>query len=125
MIQIVQGASNSIVLTLTENVTINNPYYLMVLDGRVNEAQIKLFITDTSSYPEHYNLFVLIEGTDITIPFKGDYKYRVFEKEVNTNEDIPSDSYLLQTGLLRVTSTDEITQYEHTTIFDTKVYESY
>jgi len=118
-------ATNYVYLTLTENVTINNPYYLFVFDGLAGQEQQKVFLTDTSLYPARYNLFTIIEGTTVTFPTTGDYTYRVYEKDVNTNTTIPAEAYLLETGICRVGDTATVTTYSHDYDPDTIMYEQY
>lgn len=109
MIIIRKGESNTFAITLTENVTIENPYYLMVIYGKSGQEVVKWLMTDVSAYPERYNKFVFIEGTTATIPYKGDYVYKVYQKAV-ANTTIPTDpDDLLEEGIMRVTGTDSET----------------
>lgn len=80
MIYLNKDSLNKIVLTLTENSQIVNPFYLFVFENEFDTAvdpQI-IYLADTSLSPTRYNLFTLIEGTDITLT-KGQYSYKVYE----------------------------------------------
>jgi hypothetical protein len=80
MIYIEQGETNKIVLTLTENATIVNPYWLFEFENEYNTDSQPIYWTmsDESAYPERYNLFELIEGVEVNL-IKGQYFYKVYE----------------------------------------------
>lgn len=99
MVVINRGESNTFVMTLNENVSYSSPEFLFVLYDKIGRAVNKFFLTDTSTTSE-YNKFTFTEGTDETIN-RGDYTYKVYEKENQDDEDIPSDVYLLEEGILR------------------------
>ena len=123
MIVIEQGEVNTFALTLTEKVTISDPFYLMVLEGKSGQETIKWLMTDVSAYPERYNKFVFEEGVTATIPFKGDYVYKVYQKAV-ANTTIPTDpDDLLEQGILRLEGTDATT-IEHEANLTTVIYEA-
>jgi hypothetical protein len=100
MVIINRAATSSLDLTLTENVTITNPYYLFVFTNKTTNKVSMCFLSDSSLYPERYNRFNLTEPTNVTL-ISGDYIYQVYEKSVVTLV-IPSDDYLLETGIARV-----------------------
>jgi hypothetical protein len=122
MVLINKGETNTIILTLTEKVTITDPYYLMVLDGKSGQDVVKWLMTDISAYPEHYNKFTFIEGTTATIPYKGDYIYKAYQK-ATADLTIPSEANLLETGILRMYAT-EPTIEEYLNPTDTEIYEA-
>jgi len=80
MIYIEQATFNDIVLTLTENATLVNPYWLFEFENEYNTESQPIYWTmsDQSAYPERYNLFQLIEGVDVNL-IKGQYFYKVYE----------------------------------------------
>jgi hypothetical protein len=100
MVIINRAATSILDLTLTENVTLTNPYYLFVFTNKTTNKVSTCFLTDTSVYPERYNRFNLTEPANVTL-ISGDYIYQVYEKSVVT-QTIPSDEYLLETGIARV-----------------------
>lgn len=122
MLLINRGSVNDIVVTLTEKVTIMNPYYLMVIKGKSNQALVKKVLTDVSTYPTKYNEFIFTEPTDIAIPYAGDFTYTFYQVATNTTT-IPSDDNILETGILRV-PTAGITTVSHTTIRNTIIHEA-
>lgn len=122
MVLINKGTTNTIILTLTEKVTISAPYFLMVLDGKSGQDVVKWLMTDTSPYPEHYNKFTFVEGTTATIPYKGDYIYKAYQK-VTEDLTIPSEANLLETGILRMYAPETAIE-EYTNTSDTEIYEA-
>lgn len=80
MIYIEQGVINSVVLTLTEVTNVATPHYLFVFTNEMNTTSVaQLFTaTDTSIYPERYNLFSLNEPIDITL-LQGQFIYQIYE----------------------------------------------
>jgi mRNA degradation ribonuclease J1/J2 len=94
MIYIDKGEINTFALTLSEVTTLVDPFYLFVFEGEFNTAVEPIYWvgTDTSNWPQRYNLFTLEEGVDVTLT-KGQYKYSVYESatpiviDENTNTD--------------------------------------
>lgn len=94
MIYLEQGEINTFALTLSEVTTLVDPFYLFVFEGEYNTAVEPIYWvgTDTSNWPQRYNLFTLEEGIDVTL-IKGQYTYSVYESAIdivideNTNTD--------------------------------------
>ena len=88
MIYINKDEINTFVLTLTEDTTIPNPYYLFVFQNEYNLESSKIYWlgNDTSTFKDRYNLFTLEEGVDATF-VKGQYTYKVYESEVPPEEE--------------------------------------
>lgn len=94
MIYIDKGEINTFALTLSEVTTLVDPFYLFVFEGEYNTAVEPIYWvgTDTSNWPQRYNLFTLEEGVDVTLT-KGQYTYSVYESNTpivideNTNTD--------------------------------------
>lgn len=84
MIYIDKDSENKIVLTLTESSTLSNPNYLFVFQNEydTDATAQELYLPDTSTATDRYNLFVLNEGTgtgdDIELD-KGQFTYTVYE----------------------------------------------
>ena len=121
MIVITREASNTFVMTLGELSTYTSPEYLMVLYDKHDRALIKFFLTNLSS-DTTYEKFTIVEGTDETIP-EGDYRYKVFEKENQDNEDTPSDTYIVERGMLRSIGAG-ITEVEYSIDNSNEVYDA-
>ena len=57
MLLITKGETKFWYLTLTEKVTISNPYFLFNLKNRVTEVETNVIISDVSNFKERYNKF--------------------------------------------------------------------
>lgn len=92
MIYITKGATNSIVLTLTESSKLTEPYYIFEFQNEyVLGSEPIIFSTpDLSNYTDRYNLFRIEESStgatasayDEPISLiTGQYKYKVYETD--------------------------------------------
>lgn len=94
-----KGQPNLIALTLQEKsdpLVGNN--FLFQFTNDQNNQKIRTQIPLTSSN-DRYDLFTLIEGTTVTFPIKGDYKYEVFQMP-NSGSIDPSEGVLVEVGKL-------------------------
>ena len=96
MIKYEKDKVNEVIVTLQERVTISNPFFLMQLISKETKEEVFEFVTDTSSYPNHYNKFSINLTLDI-----GDYIYNFYQKDTDANTDI-ENARLLETGKLKV-----------------------
>ena len=110
MIYIEKAQTNEFVLTLTESVTISNPYFLFKFVWELDEELTPIYWvgTDTSSYTYRYNLFTLEEGVDATFKI-GQYRYEVYESAIS-----PTD----ETGLTKIEEGRMVVNGTGTTIYD-------
>ena len=122
MILLNQATTSTFDITLTELVTLTNPFYLFVFINKQTNEEHKVILSDSSTYTERYNRFNFTEPTDLTL-IAGDYIYKVYEKSVS-NLTIPAEIYLLETGIMRVPY-NPLTETEFTSTLATPiVYES-
>ena len=56
-------------------------------------------------FRSRYNLFTLVEGTDITLDLEGDYKYQVYQMPDNLSTD-ETEGELVETGKMRLIGID-------------------
>jgi hypothetical protein len=124
MILLRQDQSNKITVTLNELKNENLPNnWLFVFDNAQSDTyQYKIQLTDESLSTERYNLFTLIEGTDLNFTFLGDYSYYVFQMPNEVSVD-PEDGELVETGIMRLieSTQTEIPTYivdSNTNIYD-------
>ena len=82
MIYIDKNQENKICLTLSESVTISNPYYLFVFQNEYNKnADPFLWVAeDISEHTNRYNLFLMDETTSESFTI-GQYTYIIYESE--------------------------------------------
>ena len=101
MILINKGASNTVILTLSEKTTITNPYYLFEFEDEFDTSSNPIYWigADTSAWPSRYNLFTLEEPTDVEL-VKGQYKYKVYESPVSTLD--PTGLNMIEEGRMVV-----------------------
>ncbi len=112
--QVINKNSNSVlVFTLSEKVTLTNPYYLFSLKGQTEMNPINFIVADTSDYIERYNKFLVTEtsGTQtltsgvVTLGDAGFYEYAIYEQTSSTNLEIVNTTSLLEIGLIKVVGT--------------------
>ena len=111
MITITRGTTNTIILTLTENVTIANPVFLFVFANDQTRQTYSCIAADSSDYTYRYNEFIIIESDSpnyleggINLPAPGDYHYFVYQQTSTTNLDPTLSEGLLKSGKLVVFS---------------------
>ena len=80
MIYIEKDTSNKIALSLKESSTIDPAFYLFVFEDEFNTdiSPIEFYTPNISTRKDRYDLFEIVEGTDITL-VKGQYIYKVYE----------------------------------------------
>jgi hypothetical protein len=111
MIIITQGTTNTIILTLTERVTIANPVFLFECICDQTKQVYHVIASDLSQFSYRYNAFHITEKTspdttngEISLPLAGDYHYAVYQQSSGTNLDPTLVLGLLETGKLTVVS---------------------
>ena len=109
MINIIQGTTNTVIATLTENVTISNPYYLLQLINEQTNQSYTCIVADTSGYPYRYNQFTITEKLNpnplagqMSLPNWGDYIYNFYQQASATNLDPTQTQGILETGKCHV-----------------------
>ena len=115
MIHMTKGNTSTIILTLTEKVSITEPYYLIeFINDQTREVQ-KCFISDISEYPDRYNKFNITEGEEpdnydgeVLLGNAGEYAYTVYQKESNANLTTTGLT-VLEKGICVLHTTEETT----------------
>ena len=113
MLILARNTENVILATLVERTTIAAPYYLFVLWGKSGQANIRIVLSDISENPTRYQKFQFTDGTDITLPNYGDYKYQFRQKETSTTT-LADDDIILEEGIARVQRTTTVPQFART-----------
>lgn len=95
MIYLEKGATNSVVMTLTEKSELNDPYYLFSFTNNTSENEKLFNMQDISGYRRRYNRFELVETTSedlsngkVTLEY-GWGRYKVYEsatQSLNIND---------------------------------------
>lgn len=117
-------ASERIIVTLTELVTLNEPYYLFVFTHTVTKevvAFIKSVDDDFSNYQDRYNEFEIAPSTLFLNKQVGEWHYAIYEQVSSSNDDVANTTSLLEQGKLYLErSTDfAFTKYESAVTFKT------
>lgn len=108
MILLQREQTNQIALTLSELASVsvpNNWLFRFVLD-QDDSYEYLIFLPDESTSQERYNLFTLIEGTDLDFKFIGDYLYEVYQMPDQNDTDYTRGS-LVENGKMRLIETDQ------------------
>ncbi len=99
------GETNQVDVTLTERVTISDPFFLLWLFNKTTDEVVKSFVTDTSLYTDRYNRFLVSLDLD-----EGEYLYRFYQKSTDANTDIDGER-ILEIGELKVVKNEAETIY--------------
>ncbi len=117
MIRLTKGATQNIILTLTEKQLLTNPNYLFVFTNRSANTEIKfvkLNNTDISQYKDRYNEFSIVTNTNFATSLNGQYDYSVYEQTSSSNTN-PAGLNLLETGIMELVGTPfNFTEYTTT-----------
>ena len=113
-----KGANNTLVFTLTEKQTLTNPYFLFSLKSQVEQNPINFIVSDTSTYKERFNKFLMTEtsGTNIltsgvvTLAETGTYEYAIYEQtsSTNLNTTLCDNLVPLEIGFIKVVGTQPV-----------------
>lgn len=124
MILLNKNQSNTLALTLSELANPNvasNWLFRFVLEQDKSYEYLK-FLTDENANFERYNLFTLVEPTDIDFKFKGDYTYYVYQMP-DTNDTDYTRGTLVESSKMRLIDTPVSTP-TFTPTTDTPIYDS-
>lgn len=111
---ITRGANNTLILTLTERVTLTGPYFLVRVESRRTKV-VKRFIlsSNLSSDTTRYDKFTLTESTNEILTSGtvsltgGDWWYKVYEQTSASNLDENNATTLLEEGIFRVIDSND------------------
>ena len=122
MIQFKQSDTSAIlILTLTENVSINDPYYLFVFTHVLTGQKVKFtkYISqDESDYQTRYNQFTINPSVIFLDTPVGQWHYKVYENLTNSTDEDTAGA-VLEYGkmILNRATAFEFTQYNETQSF--------
>ena len=91
MIRFIKNTTNTVVVTLTENSTVTNPYYLFQFTNQTSNVDYYFIGTDESSFKERYNEFSITErdlantlAGQVELGEEGFYDYIVYQTNLST-----------------------------------------
>jgi UDP-N-acetylmuramyl tripeptide synthase len=120
MLVIDKAQSKNWYLTLSEKVTIANPYFLFAFTHRTTNKQTVAILSDISIHPERYNEFAVVEGSSFTLD-AGEFQYVVYAQVSSTNLSPTLADEEVESGILKVQFDVTRTSYEVT--LNEKIYE--
>lgn len=114
---ITKGQNNTLVFTLFERVTLDNPYFLVRLQSRSSNV-VKRFILpgNQSGHPERFDQFVITESvtenlTSGTVSLEnGQHFYKIYEQASSTNLNENIATTLLEEGVILVNTVGDTYQ---------------
>jgi hypothetical protein len=121
MLQFKQNeTSATIILTLSENVTINDVYYLFYFKHELTKSEVKFIIyegQDESQSQERFNQFTINAATLFNNQPTGEWHYTVYEQSSSTNLDASLTGNPLEFGklILEKSQNFEFTKYNPST----------
>jgi hypothetical protein len=117
MIRLTKGATQNIILTLTEKELLTNPNYLFVFTNRSANTEVKfvrLNNTDISQYKDRFNEFSIVTNTNFSTALNGQYDYDIYEQTSTSNLN-PAGLNLLESGIMELVGTPfNFTEYTTT-----------
>lgn len=120
MLVIEKGESKNWYVTLTEKVTIANPYFLFAFTHRTTNELTTVILTDISTQKERYNKFAVVEGSTFNLD-AGEFEYTIYAQTSSTNLSPALANELVESGVLKVQFNVTRTSYEVT--LNEKIYE--
>jgi len=107
-----KGQNNFLVFTLSEKVTLSNPYYLFSFKHQVLMSSVNFIASDVSSFPSRFNKFLITETTGtvnltsgiVSLPETGFYEYAIYEQTSSSNLNTNNATGLLEIGMVKVES---------------------
>jgi hypothetical protein len=129
MINIIQAESNTVILTLTEKTTIDNPNYLFRLTSDQQHEDYCFIAADTSLFKDRYNEFLIIETTDpdnlngeVYLPVAGDYHYTVYQQASSTNLNPSLSGDIVEIGRCKVHPASDTSDTSYSGTLTNNVY---
>ena len=108
-----KGQNNFLIFTLSEKVTLTNPYYLFSFKHQVLMSSVNFIASDVSGFPTRFNKFLITETTGsvnltsgvVSLPETGFYEYAIYEQTSSSNLNLANVTGLLEIGMVKVEST--------------------
>jgi len=126
---ILQDGANNVILTLTEKVTISNPYFLFALKSIQTNATIYFLATDISNYKERYNKFVWTIKTnpnnnngEFLLPIEGLYSYTAYQLSTPSLTP-PQGAIILEVGNVQYGYSEQSLTIYNLPTNEIKIYE--
>ena len=118
MIYLRKGHTDQVIVTLTEKQTLTAPNYLFHFKQRTSNdvvAFVLLNAADLSTHKDRYNKFSINGVTYFASKLAGEWEYKIYEQTSTTNVDPEDAGALLETGIMRLSATDNFAFTEYGT----------
>ena len=102
MLRIQRSQSSTLIVTVTELQTLTAPYWLFEFTHQQSFETVTCILENISTGIPRYDEFVIIDEVDLTFPYAGDYTYRIWEQESDSNLDPLQAHALCEEGLAKV-----------------------
>lgn len=109
MIRFEKYATNNVVVTLTENSTLTNPYYLFQFTNQTSNVDYYFIATDVSLYKERYNEFSVTErdtpntlAGEVELGDTGFYNYTIYQTNLVSLAGLTNASQAVSSATLEV-----------------------
>src|SRR5688500_2665083 len=114
-----------LILTLTEKVSITDPYYLVVFTHVLTKQRVALVKSDAddeSGFKSRYNKFTINPSVVFDEKPHGEWHYKVYEQESSTNIDVDDTGGEIECGKMLLVSADEFEFDKYDTATTYKAY---
>lgn len=113
-----------LILTLTENVSLADPFYLFAFTHVITKdvvAFIKADADDESNYPQRYNQYTIDPSVLFDGFHPGEWHYKIYEQDNDTNLDPALSRSVLEYGKMILNRAQEFAYelYDSPTTFKT------
>ena len=113
MLYITKAASNTLIITGREKVTINSPVYLLVFDSQMTNETKAFIVADSSTKPARYQEFTFTEGSTAQKTLAlGTHHWRLFAQTSASNIDPDLAYEEIDRGMAQV-ATSHTAKNEH------------
>lgn len=114
-----------LILTLTEKVSLTDPYYLFVFTHVLTKSKVafvKASGDDESGFINRYNQFTINPSDVFEDEPAGEWHYRIYEQDDADNTDESATGAELECGKLMLLPTDEFEFNKYNTTTSYKAY---
>lgn len=95
--------TSTLLVTATEKVTLNPPYYFLLSINNREERSLtyNIIVTDLSSFPTRYNQFAITTAQSGAW-VKGEYEYTIYAQTSAVNTNPANANEVVETGIMKV-----------------------
>lgn len=102
MLKIQRNQTSTLIVTVTELQTLAAPFWLFEFTHQQSFETVTCILDNISMGIGRYDEFVITDGVDLVFPYNGDYTYRIWEQQSDTNLDPLQAHSLCEEGLAHV-----------------------